>query len=60
MPDLTVPVLEAWISHYSEDPYIIEQMNSLKSLHDDVFNKQKVAHLDYSKDIPENFTKELY
>ena len=60
MPDLTVPVLKAWISHYSEDPYVIEQVKSMQTLHDDVFKRQKVTHIDYSKDIPEKFTKELY
>ena len=39
MPDLTVPVFEAWIAHYADDAYIVDQVKSMATLHDDVFKR---------------------
>ena len=60
MPDLTVQVLEAWIAHYANDPYVIDQVKAMETLHNDVFVRQNVKHIDFSDDIPEKFNKEMY
>lgn len=60
MKDLTVPVFEQWIQYFREEPYVVDQVNTIKKLHEDVFKRQQVNHIDYSKDLPEQFTKEMY
>ena len=60
MEDLTKQRLEEWIKHYSNDPEVKKQGESISKLHDDVFVKQQIDHIDYAADIPEKFTKEMY
>ena len=58
--DLTVPLLEKWIGHFKNDPVVKEDAQAFDKLHDDVFVKMHIEHIDFSKDIPEKFTKEMY
>lgn len=37
-----------------------EQAAAIERLHDDVFVRQEIKHIDYADDIPKKFTKELY
>lgn len=53
-------MFEAWIAHYAKDPYVVDQAKAMETLHNDVFKRQNVKHIDFSNDIPEKFTKEMY
>ena len=60
MEDLTVATLEAWIAHYKDTKEVKDQVASITKLHHDVFERQQVDHIDYSDEIPKEFTKEMY
>ena len=58
--DLTVSILEAWIAHFKDSKEVKEQAAALEKLHDDVFKRGSVDHIDYTDEIPSEFTKEMY
>ena len=60
MEDLTVATLEAWIAYYKDTKEVKDQVASITKLHHDVFERQQVDHIDYSDEIPKEFTKEMY
>ena len=60
MEDLTVAVLEAWIAHYKDSKEVKEQVAALQKLHEDVFVRESVDHIDFTDEIPDEFTKEKY
>ena len=60
MSDLTVAVLEAWIAHYKDSKEVKEQVAALQKLHEDVFVRECVDHIDFTDEIPDEFTKEKY
>ena len=60
MEDLTVAVLEAWIAHYKDSKEVKEQVAALQKLHEDVFVRECVDHIDFTDEIPDEFTKEKY
>ena len=58
--DLTVAILEAWIAHYKDSKEVKDQAAALDKLHDDVFVRGSIDHIDYTDEIPKEFTKEMY
>ena len=60
LEELTVPLFEKWVDFYKNEKEVKQDAESLKKLHEDVFVRMHVDHIDYSDKIPEKFTKELY
>ena len=60
LEELTVPLFEKWVDYYKNEKEVKKDADSLKKLHEDVFVRMQVDHIDFSDDIPEKFTKELY
>ena len=58
--ELDVETLENWIKMYENEKFILDSQDYLDKLLDDVFKRQKIEHLNYEKEIPEEFTKEKY
>ena len=49
-----------WIEYYENDPYVVAHKEHLSNLRDKVFKEQKLNQIDYSADLPEKFTKDMY
>jgi hypothetical protein len=60
LDDLTKERFGEWVTYFASDPVVKEQAETIQSLHEDVFKRQEIKHIDYQNDIPKEFTKELY
>lgn len=47
MDDLTKERFTEWVAYFSSDPLVKDQAETMQTLHDDVFKRQEIKHIDY-------------
>ena len=51
---------ELWVEHFENEDFIVKQAEAMQKLDDDLFKKQRVEHLSFEDEIPEELTAEKY
>ena len=51
---------DAWKDHFKTEDFVVNSDASISKLNDDLFQKQKLEHLSFEGEIPEELTGEKY
>ena len=60
---LTVDSFRRWVATFEETDYVKKQRIAITKMHEELFGKegeQRLSHIDYSSELPEELTKETY
>jgi hypothetical protein len=51
---------EDWVCHFSQEDFIVKQEAAIDKLHRDLFINQRIEHLSFEEEIPEELTADKY
>ena len=57
---LTFRQFESWVDHYCDEDFIVKQRESILRLDNDLFMRQRIDHLNFEDEIPEDLTADKY
>ena len=57
---ITFAQFEQWVEHFADEDFIVKQSEAMLKLDDDLFKRQRIEHLSFEDEIPEELTAEKY
>ena len=57
---ITYSQFVSWVQHFSDEEFMIKQGEAIAQLDEDLFTKERINHLSFDDEIPEELTGEKY
>lgn len=51
---------QAWKEHFDDEPFMVRDRDAMEKLDDDMFVRQRIEHLSFEGEIPEELNAEKY
>jgi len=49
-----------WAEHFYDEPFMVKNRDVMEKLDSDLFERQRIEHLSFEDEIPEELTAEKY
>ncbi len=57
---ITYSQFVSWVQHFSDEEFMIKQGEAIAQLDEDLFTRERINHLSFEDEIPEELTAEKY
>jgi len=57
---ITYQQFEQWCEHFEDEPFMVKDRETMAKLDSDLFERQRIEHLSFEDEIPEELTAEKY